>query len=101
MAKETLSVDLDADLIERVRRYSQEHGTDVAGTISGLIASLPPAPVQAGGSVPHAIDPGSARGGREEDWIRELPPLTRSLLGVAADAAEEDYREYLWRKYGP
>lgn len=30
-----------------------------------------------------------------------FPPLTRSLLGAGSGHAdEEDYREYLWRKYG-
>jgi hypothetical protein len=97
MAKETLRVELESDLVERVRRYSEEHGIDVAGTISGLISSLPPAsPASAPGAEPP--HPGES----EEEWIRELPPLTRSLLGIAAgDAGEEDYRDYLWRKYGP
>jgi hypothetical protein len=44
----------------------------------------------------------SAGGEDEEEWVRDLPPLTRSLLGIAAgDAGEEDYEEYLWQKYGP
>jgi hypothetical protein len=99
MAKETLHVELESDLVERVRRYSEEQGTDVAGTIGGLIASLPPAPRAADVSVPGAepLHPES-----KEEWIRQLPPLTRSLLGIGAgDADEEDYRDYLWRKYGP
>lgn len=38
----------------------------------------------------------------EAEWVRDLPPLTPSLLGIAAgDKGEEDYKEYLWRKYGP
>ena len=96
MAKETLTVDLDLDLIERVRRYSEAHGTDVAGTIGELIASLPPGVADASGGA--GADPSDWA---EEGWIRDLPPLTRSLLGAAAgEAGEEEYREYLWRKYG-
>ena len=92
MAKETLSVDLDPMLIERVRRYSEAHGTEVAETIGGLIESLPSG---GGGEAARA-------GADEEEWMRDLPPLTRSLLGIASgDAGVDDYREYLWRKYGP
>lgn len=98
--KETLSIDLDSVLVERVRRYSHEHGTDVAGTISELIASLPAgAGERAGAPPPDAL---RAMDGEEEaEWVRDLPPLTRSLLGAGSgDADEEDYKEYLWRKYG-
>ena len=100
MAKETLYVELESDLVERVRRYSREHGTDLAGTIGDLIASLPPSGAAEDVSAPSA---GSVPAGEsEEQWIRDLPPLTRSLLGIAAgDADEEDYKEYLSRKYGP
>ncbi len=102
MSKETLSVDLDSALIDRVRRYSESHGTDVSGTISELISTLPAV------SVPeHSVrDAAAAVNGRGSaagaDWELGLPPVTRSLLGIASgDADEEDYKEYLWRKYGP
>ena len=89
MAKETLRIELDSGLVERVRQYSEAHGTGVSETIGELIGRLP-APVKPNGD---AI---------EEAWVRELPPLTRSLLGAAAgDAGEQEYNEYLWRKYGP
>jgi hypothetical protein len=90
MAKQTLSIELDTALVERVRRYSEARGTDVAGTIGELIERLPEKPAAPSGDVD------------EEAWVRELPPLTRSLLGAAAgDAGEQEYNEYLWRKYGP
>ena len=97
--KETLSIDLDSVLVERVRRYSQEHGMDVAGTISELIALLPGGAGEHGSAPPP--DASRAADGEEAEWVRDLPPLTRSLLGAGSGrAGEEDYKEYLWRKYG-
>lgn len=102
MAMQTLNIELDDGLVERVRRYSAEHGTDVATTIRQLIERLPanrPAGPVSGPSI-QTVRP--AEDPDEEDWVRSLPPLTRSLLGVAAgDVGEDDYREYLWRKHGP
>lgn len=97
--KETLSIDLDSVLVERIRRYSREHGMDVAGTISELIASLPGGAREHGSAPPP--DASRAADAEEVEWVRNLPPLTRSLLGAGSGAAgEEDYKEYLWRKYG-
>ncbi|HEU4883250.1 MAG TPA: DUF6364 family protein [Longimicrobium sp.] len=101
MAKETLSVDLDPVLIDRIRQYCEEHGTDIAETISGLISTLPAgngayAPA-AGHSSPFEGDSSDL----DADWEEHLPPITRSLLGAASGSAgEEEYKEYLWRKYG-
>jgi hypothetical protein len=100
MAKETLSIDLDPGLIDRVRRYSEEHGTDVADTIGDLIAGLP----FGNGSDPaHSRQAADAsQSEADTDWEASLPPITRSLLGAGSgNADEEDYKEYLWRKYGP
>lgn len=99
MAKETLSIDLDPVLIDRVRQYSEQNGTDIAETIGELISTLP------AGNGAHALgamhSPADATD-READWEKDLPPVTRSLLGIASGSSgEEDYKEYLWRKYGP
>lgn len=101
MAKETLSIDLDPVLIDRVRQYSEQNGTDIAGTISELISTLP------AGNGAHALDathpsaPGGDASDLDAEWEKDLPPVTRSLLGVASGSSgEEDYKEYLWRKYG-
>jgi hypothetical protein len=100
MAKETLNIELDGGLVERVRRYSEQHGTDVSGTIRGWIESLPSGAAEAANGA--AIGSGPAAEAGEEDWVRNLPPITRSLLGIGrGDADEDDYREYLWRTHGP
>jgi hypothetical protein len=89
MATQSLSRELDSGLVERVRQYCEAHGTDVSETVGELIERLP-APATPTDAVV------------EEEWVRELPPLTRSLLGAAAgEAGEQEYHEYLWRKYGP
>ena len=94
MPKQTLSIDLDSALVERVRRYSEQHGTDVADTIGELISTLP-------GSA-HTNGTGEILSEADTEWEERLPPITRSLLGAASgDVDEEDYKEYLWRKYGP
>jgi hypothetical protein len=92
MAKETLSVDLDPVLIERVRRYSEEHGTDVADTISELIESLP---------TNGAGEDGKLAGIAGADWEAKLTPAVRRVLGAGAGEADErDYYRYLEEKYG-
>lgn len=97
MAKETLSIDLDSALIDRVRRYSQEHGTDVADTIGELIAGIS----SGNGADPGDLAKATSRAEADAEWEESLPPITRSLLGAGSGSAdEEDYQEFLWRKYG-
>jgi hypothetical protein len=113
MAKETLIVDLDAEMANRVRQYSREHGADVAEVLNELIAALPvnggcgngglaTGNGSAAGLGNGALSSGSTSlGDREEDWVQSLPPITRRLLGVARQGVDEDdYKEYLWQKYG-
>src|SRR5687767_2623774 len=97
MAKETLSVDLDSVLVERVRRYSQQRGKDVSATVSELIEQLPPSGTAADDEARSV--PGHSNGGH--DWEAELSPAVRSILGVGAGPADEqDYHRYLIEKYG-
>jgi hypothetical protein len=117
MAKETLIVDLDAEMASRVRQYSREHGADVADVLNELIAALPvngrcgnggPAHLNGNGNGSAtnlgdgALSSGStSHGDHDEEWIQSLPPITRRLLGVARQGVDEDdYKEYLWQKYG-
>jgi hypothetical protein len=93
MAKETLSIEIDTSLIERVHRYSAEHGKGVSETVSELIENLPVEP--AGAAVL------AQSGDNDEEWVAKLTPAVRSLLGVASGSVdEEDYHQYLLEKYG-
>jgi hypothetical protein len=95
MAKETLSIYLDTSLIERVHRYSAEHGKGVSETVSELIENLPDE--QPSGTA--ALKQSGADG--DEEWVANLTPAVRSLLGVVTGRAdEEDYHQYLLEKYG-
>jgi hypothetical protein len=100
MRKETLTVDLDAEMANRVREYSREHGADIADVLNELISALPPAGASNGGN-PRQNGSNADSSGCSDDWKLELTPLVRSLLGAGAgDADEEDYHEYLLEKYG-
>ena len=95
MSKATLSIEIDASLIERVNRYSVEHGKRVSETVSELIENLP---VEQPASTA-AFQPSAEDG--EEEWVKELTPAVRSLLGVATGSlGVEDYHQYLVEKYG-
>lgn len=117
MAKETLIVDLDAEMANRVRQYSREHGADEADVLNELIAALPVIGGCCNGGPAHqdgnrngsatnlgdgALSSDStSHGDRDGKWIQSLPPITRRLLGVARQGVgEDDYKEYLWQKYG-
>jgi hypothetical protein len=97
VAKETLSIELESGLVERVRRYSEEHGTGVAETIEQLIGTLP---ANRNGGL-HGQGSFAVSGTEAEDWVLELTPGVRKLLGVGAGVADEDdYHRHLLEKYG-
>lgn len=93
MSKAMLSVELDPVLIERVQRYSEEHGKDISETVSEMIQSLP---LEQGGAAR-----GLPSGRRShEPWEAELTPEVQSLLGAGAGPAdEEDHHRHLMKKY--
>lgn len=98
MAKETLSIELESGLVERVRRYSEEHGTEVAETIEQLIGMLPG---HQNGQLLGQGSPLASDLAETEDWMLELTPGVRKLLGAGAgDADEADYHRHLIEKYG-
>jgi|GEM_PF-5464733 len=98
MAKQTLSVDLDSVLIERVRRYSEERGKDVSQKMSELIERLP---VNGMAGDRERPSHGIAAQAPAESWEAELSPAVRSILGAGVGPADEqDYHEYLMEKYG-
>ncbi|HEX6042406.1 hypothetical protein [Longimicrobium sp.] len=98
MAKVMLNVELESGLVDRVRRYSEQHGTGVAETIEQLIGTLP---ANGTSDVRSLHSPAAPLPNEAEDWTRELTLGVRKLLGAGAgDADEEDYRRYLLGKHG-
>lgn len=80
MAKVSKNLSLDESAVSRGERYSELHNTSLSRIVSDFLSRLPVAEPAA-----------------------ELSPIVRRLRGVAgplATEAEEDYRNYLWKKYG-
>ena len=78
MARITKRLSLDFEAVERGERYAELHGTSLSRLVSDFLSRLP-------------VD---------EDEP-DLTPTVRRLLGVArGDTDENDYCEYLFRKYG-
>lgn len=59
--RERRSVELDAELVDRLHQYCQEQDATVAEVLSGFIAALPV----------------SENPGEDDSWVRDLPPITR------------------------
>ncbi len=76
-----LTLRLDNSLIAKAKHYGQTHGKSVSQLVADYFYFLG----QAG----------------QEPGTDELPPLTRSLLGIAAGTQlrGEDYREHRRRKH--
>ena len=80
MPKKRLNITVDADVVERARRYTRRHNTSISGIVGEFLAHLP--------------EPG-----RDEEVV--LSPTVRRLLGIAAGGPDrEDYRQHLLEKYG-
>jgi hypothetical protein len=80
MSRTTLNLSIDADTVERARKYSELHDTSISRLVNDFLARLPVA---------------------EEQEASELPPITRRLNGIAKGGPdEEDYHRYLLEKYG-
>lgn len=85
MTKVSKNLSLDADAVARGEQYSARHGTNLSRLVSDFLSRLP-----------------------VDDAGRDLSPVVRRLLGVAAAALEPsasvddqaDYRAHLWAKYG-
>ena len=80
MPKKRLNITVDADVVERARRYTRRHNTSISGIVGEFLAHLPEG---------------------EGDEPAELSPTVRRLLGIAAGGPDrEDYRRHLLEKYG-
>ncbi len=97
-----LTLRMDEALIASAKSYATAHGWPVSQMVANYFAALghfsadsaetvKPAPAQAAG-VP-------------DDWLDDLGPLTRSLVGILnanpgqPQVTEDDYHAYLERKY--
>ena len=78
MAKARLKVTVDESTIERARRFCERNGGSISRLVGDFLMRLP-----------------------LEDDEPLLGPITRRLAGIAKGAGdEEDYHQYLLRKYG-
>ncbi|MEW6747474.1 MAG: DUF6364 family protein [Planctomycetota bacterium] len=78
MAKISKKLSLDPKAVERGERFSRLHSTSLSRLVNDFLAQLP-----------------------VDDVEPDLTPTVRRLLGVAKGGPDEnDYREYLFQKYG-
>ena len=82
-----LTLRLERDLIERAKRYARARGTSVSQIVANYFQAL-------------TTEEETASEPRDH-WKQDLPPITRSLVGLAAGSHldEEDYRRYLEEKH--
>ena len=79
MSKQRLNITVDPAVIERARRYTQQHNISISRLVTEFLAQLP----------------------IEDKSEETLTPTVRRLLGVARGAGDrEDYRRHLVEKYG-
>ncbi|MET0398665.1 MAG: DUF6364 family protein [Longimicrobiaceae bacterium] len=80
MARINKSLSLDPKAVERGERYCALHSTSLSQLVSDFLSRLP-------------LD--------EEGQEQEMTPTIHRLLGAAKGGPDEDdYREYLFQKYG-
>ena len=91
--KDRLTLRLDRDAIARAEAHAAVTGTSVSDLVARFFSSLPDAPVG------HETRPDASP---PTDWRDELPPITRSLVGLAegSDVDEDDYKRHLMEKHG-
>ena len=91
--KTKLTLRLDDAVVARAKAYAAARGTSVSGLVEDyfrLVAS------GGDGGPPEAPAETAA-----PDWRASLPPITRSLVGIAegVDVTEEDYKRHLEEKH--
>ena len=86
-----LTLRLDQSLIEGAKRYAAEHGSSVSQLVADYFVAFSARPEK---RVP-----------KRDDWLQELDPMTRKLVGAAVPKAgdgalqEDDYKAHLRRKH--
>ncbi len=83
-----LTLRIEGALIERAKRYASERGTSLSQLIADFFRAI-------------TVRETRAEKDEDDDWMQDLPPTTRSLVGIAAESNldEDDYRRYLADKY--
>lgn len=96
-----LTLRLEREVIEAAKKFAEAHGTSLSELVENHfrnIAIREPARRYGGGGAEAEADAPA-----EDEWKKELGPITRSLLGIAAnpdiDVDEEDYWRYLEQKH--
>jgi hypothetical protein len=80
MAKRSLNLYLDEEVISRAERFSSSHQTSISKLVNDFLSQLPSSEVSEG-----------------EDWT----PAVRRLVGAAKGAGGvSEYHKYLEEKYG-
>lgn len=81
-----LTLRMDGVLIKRAKQYARGRGTSLSQMIADYFRAI-------------TVDTGDAES--VADWKQDLPPTTRSLVGVAAGSEldEEDYFRSLVEKH--
>src|SRR5215218_6551628 len=78
MPKSSVNLSIETSTLERARRYGERHDVSISSLVGDFLARLP----------------------ADEDTIEIRGPITRSLLGIAKGAGdEEDYYRFLEEKY--
>ena len=90
--KTKLTLRLDDAVVARAKAYAAARGTSVSGLVEDYFRLVAAEPGGDGGHGP-ASD--------AADWRASLPPITRSLVGIAegVDVTEEDYKRHLEEKH--
>jgi len=76
----TLTLTVDQSVLERARRYAERHDTSISALVVDFLSRLP---------------------ADDDKALADLPPITRRLVGRAAQGpGEADYHEHILKKYG-
>lgn len=80
MSRKKLTLHIELDIMERAREVARRRGTTVSEMVESYLRQI-----------------------TFKDASEDLPPLTRSLVGILADSGlrESDHRAHAAEKHGP
>jgi hypothetical protein len=97
-----LTLRMDESLIAAAKDYAAAHGSSVSQMVANYFAALGQKASDRA-SQAKLDDPDS----KDDHWVQELGPFTRSILGIAKPTdgspmpTEDDYYRYLEEKHAP